>query len=114
MALYKRSKSAYWWMRVTVNGREIRRSTGTADKKLAQEFEAQLTAERWRTARLGERPRYRWEQAVERWLTERAHLSSVQDQKLHLRWLHQHFLVARSFPTAACCSRSRTAPPPRR
>lgn len=91
MALYKRSKSAYWWMRITVNGREIRRSTGTADKKLAQEFEAQLTAERWRTARLGERPRYRWEQAVERWLTERAHLSSVQDQKLHLRWLHQHF-----------------------
>lgn len=90
MALYKRSKSRLWWVRITVNGREIRRSTGTADKKLAEEFEVKLKAELWRSAKLGERPRYRWEQAVERWLTERAHLSSNKDQKMHLRWLHQH------------------------
>jgi len=90
MALYKRSKSKLWWMRITVNGREIRRSTGTSDKKLAEEFEVKLKAELWRSAKLGERPRYRWEQAVERWLTERAHLSSIKDQKLHLRWLHKH------------------------
>lgn len=90
MALYKRSKSKLWWIRITVNGREIRRSAGTADKKLAQEFEVKLKAELWRSAKLGERPRYRWEQAVERWLTEREHLSSLKDQKLHLRWLHKH------------------------
>ena len=90
MALYKRSTSKLWWVRITVHGREIRRSTGTADKKLAQEFEVKLKAELWRTAKLGERPRYRWEQAVERWLTERAHLASLKDQKLHLRWLHHH------------------------
>lgn len=90
MALYKRSKSKLWWVRITVNGREIRRSTGTTDKKLAQEFEVSLKAELWRSAKMGERPRYRWEQAVERWLTERGHLSSAKDQKMHLRWLHQH------------------------
>lgn len=90
MALYKRSKSKLWWVRITVNGREIRRSAGTTDKKLAQEFEVKLKAELWRSAKMGERPRYRWEQAVERWLTERGHLSSVKDQKMHLRWLHQH------------------------
>lgn len=90
MALYKRSKSKLWWVRITVNGREIRRSAGTADKKLAQEFEARLATEAWRTQKLGERPRYRWEQAVERWLAERAHLSSRVDQKMHLRWLHRH------------------------
>ena len=90
MALYKRSTSTLWWVRITVHGREIRKTTGTADKKLAQEFEIRLKAELWRTAKLGERPRYRWEQAVERWLTERAHLASLEDQKLHLRWLHHH------------------------
>ena len=90
MALYKRSKSKLWWVRITVNGREVRRSAGTTDKKLAQEFEVKFKAELWRSAKMGERPRYRWEQAVERWLTERAQLSSLKDQKLHLRWLHQH------------------------
>ena len=90
MALYKRSKSRLWWVRITVNGREIRRSTGTADKKLAARFEARFTEEQWRRARLGERPRYRWEQAVERFLLERAELSSLKEYKLHLRFLHQH------------------------
>ncbi|WP_372522456.1 tyrosine-type recombinase/integrase [Sulfuricaulis sp.] len=90
MALYKRSKSKLWWVRITVNGREIRHSAGTTDKKLAEEYETNLKAELWRQAKLDERPRYRWEQAVERWLTERAHLSSLKDQKLHLRWLHKH------------------------
>lgn len=90
MALYKRSNSKIWWIRITVRGREVRRSTGTADKKLATEFEAKYTEEQWRRVRLGERPRYRWEQAVERYLLERTELPSLEDYKLHLRTLHQH------------------------
>ncbi len=90
MALYKRSNSKIWWLRITVRGREVRRSTGTADKKLATEFEAKYTEEQWRRVRLGERPRYRWEQAVERYLLERAELPSLEDYKLHLRTLHKH------------------------
>lgn len=90
MALYKRSNSKLWWIRITVNGREIRRSTGTSDKKLATEFEAKFTEEQWRKTRLGERPRYCWEQAVERYLLERAELPSIEDYKLHLRSLHKH------------------------
>jgi integrase len=91
MALFKRKRSRLWWVRITVRGREIRRSTGTTDKTLAQEFEVKLKAELWRTSKLGERPRHRWEEAVERWLNERLHLPSIDDYKMHLRWLHRHF-----------------------
>ena len=90
MALYKRRTSKLWWVRLSIHGREIRRTTGTADKRQAQEYEAKLRAELWHQSRMGERPRYRWEQAVTRWLTERAHLSSIEDDKMHLRWLQNH------------------------
>lgn len=90
MALYKRKDSQQWWVRFSINGREIRRATGTQNKGQAEEFEAKLKTDLWRTSRMGEKPRYRWEQAVVRWLTERAYLSSIEDQKLHLRWLKPH------------------------
>lgn len=90
MALYKRKNSVLWWVRIGIDGREVRRTTGTADKRRAEEFEAKLKTELWRQSRMGERPRYRWEQAVTRWLTERAHLPSIGDQKIHLRWLRRH------------------------
>jgi integrase len=90
MALYKRKDSVLWWVRISIDGREVRRTTGTPDKREAQEFEAKLKAEVWRESRMGERPRYRWEQAVTRWLTERAFLPSIEDQKIHLRWLRPH------------------------
>lgn len=90
MALFKREGSEHWQTRFTVLGKEVRRSTGTSDKKLAKEYEDKLKSETWRIVRLGERPRFRWEQAVERWLTEKGHLNSIRDRKISLRWLHQH------------------------
>lgn len=90
MALYKRKGSGFWWTRFEFQKREIRQSTGTQDKRQASEYEAKLKADLWRQAKLGEKPRRRWEHAVERWLSERGHLPSIEDQKLHLRWLDNH------------------------
>jgi integrase len=88
--LYRRQRSRYWWVRFTApDGAAVRRSTKTADKRLAQEYEDTLKATLWRQVKLGDRPAYQFHHAVERWLTEKAHLKSIADQKLHLRWLLQ-------------------------
>lgn len=86
--LYRRSKTGPWWVRFTTpDGREIRRSSGTADKKAAEEWEARLKSDIWRVERLGERPRRSWQDAVVRWVDETAHKASHADDLSHLRWL---------------------------
>lgn len=97
MALYKRQDSRQWWVRFTTpDGREVRCSAGTDNKKLAQEYEDKLKAERWRISRLGEKPRRAWQEAVARFLIEQEDQPSLKDQKLHLRvldrWLHDKWL----------------------
>ncbi len=47
-------------------------------------------AEAWRFARLGERPRHTWQEAVVRWLKETAHKATTAEDKRHLRWLDAH------------------------
>ena len=90
MALFKRKKSSYWWVRFTApNGEQIRESAGTADRRAAQEYEDQKRAALWRQHKLGERPRYRWQEAVERWVLESAAHASLEDSKIHLRWVHR-------------------------
>jgi integrase len=88
MSLFKRGNT--WWVRFTApNGVRIRESTGTQNRVAAQEFHDKLRAEYWRVQQLGERPTYLWQQAVVRWLTEQSHKKSLDDDKLHLRWLDQ-------------------------
>jgi integrase len=70
MPLYRHPESPYWWVRFSVGGIKIRRSSGTTDRDAANEFEARLRADLWRQVKLGERPRYTWAEAVERWHRE--------------------------------------------
>lgn len=89
MPLNKRGK--VWHVDVVVpNGERIRRSAGTGNKALAQEFHDKLKAELWRTSKLGERPRHTWNEAVVRWLKEQSHKATIETDKTHLRWLDQH------------------------
>lgn len=72
MSLYKRG--AVWWIRFTApDGREIRETSSTADRRQAQEYHDRRKAEYWRVAKLAERRRYTWQEAVVRWLTKRSH-----------------------------------------
>ena len=89
MPLYKRGK--LWWVRFTAPvGQRIRRSTGTEDKAAAQEFHDQLKVELWRIHKLGERPRYTWQEAVIKWLKEKYHKADHNKDIQKLRWMDQY------------------------
>src|SRR5690554_4426586 len=89
MALYKRGN--LWWTRFTApNGERISRSTGTNDKKQAQEYEDSLKSEAWRVYKLGEAPRRTWKEVVVRWLDEKAYKADANKDLAKLRWLDRY------------------------
>jgi integrase len=89
--LYRRNNSRHWWTRFTApDGREVRRSTGTEDKKDAEEYEAKLKGDIWRQVRLGDKPKRTWKEAVVRWCTETDHKASHDDDVAHLAWLDRY------------------------
>ena len=92
MSLFKRSTSPYWYYRLYPpgGGRTIQGSTGTTDKKQAQEFHDRLKADLWNQAKLGQKPQYTWNDAVVRFVSERRNVSSLETIKIHLRWLDPH------------------------
>jgi integrase len=67
MPLYQRPGSPFWWVRI---GRKTRRSTGTADRKAAEEFERVLTERIWRQDKLGDRGAVSWSEAADRWVKD--------------------------------------------
>jgi integrase len=86
-----RKRAGIWWDDdVAPNGERIRRTAGTANKALAQEFHDRLKAELWRLAKLSERPVHTWNEAVVRWLKESSHKATIEQDKAHLRWLDRH------------------------
>ena len=87
MSLYKRKDSPYWWVKITHGGGCLQHSTGTADRRQAQEYHDTLKATLWEQERLGARPKYSWNDAVVRYLAETTHKASQADDKSHLRWL---------------------------
>lgn len=90
MSLFKRKDSSVWWIKITVNGRTVQKSTGTPDKNKAQEFHDKLKAQLWEQTKLGAKRGYSWNEAVVRWLNETQHKASRKDDIGHLRWLDQH------------------------
>ena len=85
-----RKRGGIWWVDVVApNGERIRRSAETANKALAQEFHDRLKVDLWRIAKLGERPRRTWNDAVVRWLKEQAHKATAKEDVTKLRWLDQ-------------------------
>lgn len=86
MSLYKRGNT--WWTRFTTpKGERIRESTGTEDRKLAQEYHDRLKAKYWDVEKLGGKPERGWQEAVMRWLDETQHKATQHDDIIHLRWL---------------------------
>ncbi len=89
--LYRRTKSKYWWTRFTAPGvGKVRESTGTEDRKAAEEYEAALKLRLWRQARMQEKPKRTWEEAVVRWIEETSHKATHEDDLTNLRWLDPH------------------------
>jgi len=89
MSIYKRKET--WWIQFTApDGRRIQQTSGTQIKQEAQELHDRLKAEAWRVKNLGDKPRYTWQEAVIRWLSESSHKKSIETDKFKLRWLDQH------------------------
>lgn len=90
MSLYRRKDSSVWWIKlppIRGESKPLQRSTGTADRRQAQQVHDRLAAERWEQDRLGVKPRHTWEEAVVRWLLETKHKATHEDDKAKLRWL---------------------------
>lgn len=86
MSLYKRGDT--WWVRFSApDGRQLRQSTGTSNRKKAAEYHDKQKAEFWRVARLGERPARTWNEAAVLWLKETTHKATHEQDKAILRWL---------------------------
>lgn len=90
MSIYRRDDSPYWWVRVTVGKKTIRKSAETADKQEAERVEARTREELWEQVKLGTKPAYTWEDAVVRWLKEHSENRSLETDLGRLRWLDKH------------------------
>ena len=89
MALYKRND--IWWIRFTTpDGKRVRRSTKTTDKKAAQELHDRVKSEAWRSDKLGETPKKLWDDAANKWLIETSHKADHKKDVGKLKWLDQH------------------------
>src|SRR5690348_6059072 len=82
MPLYRLPGSPFWWVRI---GRKTRQSTGTTDRKAAEEFEEILQQRLWRRDKLGDRGAVPWKEAQQRWLTD-SRKSRKRDREI-LAWL---------------------------
>ena len=61
MSPYRRKAEGPWWVRISVAGGKIRKSSGTQDRAAAQEFEQHEKEPAWRELKLGERAAARGE-----------------------------------------------------
>jgi len=87
MSLYKRKDSQVYWVKISIAGQVIQRSTGTAVKQQAQEFHDKLKAEFWQQQKLGAKPVRSWKETVIRFLQETSDKRTHEHDKLKLVWL---------------------------
>lgn len=90
MSLYKRKDSPYWWVKLSVSGRTVQKSTGTTLRRKAQEVSDRWAAQLWQEVKLGVKPRRIWDEAVVRHLQESTHKKTLATDRYHLRWLQPH------------------------
>lgn len=86
MRFYRRAEGDTWKVDFWHNGQRFRRSTGTKNRKAAEEWADKRKSELWREDRIGERPATSWDAAVLDWLEAHQHLRSLSDRKDQLRW----------------------------
>lgn len=92
MSIRKRNGSDTWHVDLRAPGGErIRHSTGTTNRKEAQEYHDKLKHDLWRVARLGEKPKRTFDEAALRFLKEKADRADYGNKLLHIRHFRQRF-----------------------
>lgn len=85
MSIYRRGASGIWWVRFQTNGREIRTSTGTSDRKKALEIERRMRSqadEDIHCIRMQRSLKRTFGEAVVHWLESREYPTSMES---HIR-----------------------------
>ncbi|MDP2016953.1 site-specific integrase [Hydrogenophaga sp.] len=93
MTLYKRKDSPYYWVKFSPIKGELKalmQSTGTANKRQAQQYHDKLQGERWEQDKLGVKPRRTWDEAAAKFLEETSHKRTHEWDKSMLRWFYPH------------------------
>lgn len=89
--LSKRGKKGTFYTRFTTpSGRRVYESTRTSDRRLAEQFEAELKARLYREEQLGHAPARTWQEAVVAWIDAHQSKATLAKDKANLRWLHPH------------------------
>ena len=92
MSIRKRNGSDVWHVDIrTPGGGRVRQSTGTTNRREAQEYHDRLKSELWRVAKLGEKPSRTFDEAALRFLTEHAGTVDVTNKTIHIRHFREHF-----------------------
>ena len=85
MALWKRA-GIYYVKLAAPDGTLVRHSTRTTDRKKAEEYHDKLKAQLWDLAKLKQKPKRTWDEAALRWLQEKQHKKSYQDDVFRIRF----------------------------
>ncbi len=93
MSLFRRPNSPHWWVRFQLDGREVRLSTRTSDRRQAEAYETVARNRAYEQIRLGHRPDYPWKDAAARWLRETSKRSKDVDRRI-IAWFSQHLADA--------------------
>lgn len=89
MALFRRGST--WYVDIaSPTGERIKKSTGTDQKELAQEYHDRLKSDLWKQSRLKERPQRTFEEAADRWLSTRENQANAKNNTAYLEWLLKH------------------------
>ncbi|CRY05840.1 integrase family protein [Yersinia enterocolitica] len=90
MSIFRRG--SVWYADFTApDGKRIKQSLGTEDKRQAQELHDRLKSEQWRIERLGDFPDVTFDDACLRWLEEKAHKKSLDADKGRIGFWLIHF-----------------------
>ncbi|MFM1262507.1 site-specific integrase [Yersinia enterocolitica] len=85
-------RGSVWYADFTApDGKRIKQSLGTEDKRQAQELHDRLKSEQWRIERLGDFPDVTFDDACLRWLEEKAHKKSLDADKGRIGFWLIHF-----------------------
>lgn len=92
MSIRKRKGSELWHVDIRApGGGRIRHTTGTTDRKEAQEYHDKLAHDLWRVAKLGEKPKRTFDEAALRFLKEKSGSADYGNKLLHIKHFRDLF-----------------------
>ncbi|MEA2079490.1 MAG: hypothetical protein U9P00_06455, partial [Pseudomonadota bacterium] len=87
--IYKRGN--IYHVQFSIRGKRIRESTRTTEKALAEDYASKRYAELFQQIQVGERPAWKWADAVKRYLTEKCGKRRTKTTTYLLKRLDRYF-----------------------